>query len=335
MVKNCDFLSNISESDGGAAYLYESSMSFINCTFYKNEATNGAGGAISNTGPITTTLTLQNSRFLGNESMAGGAVYLNFTYGEFANCFFTGNHSNTTGGAIYAAGDTQYVKLWNCTVSKNTATNWVGGVYVSTGSDLEVRNSILWGNTSPVGTTTDQQYVTVTNHGSFITKSYSTIQGQDADPKFVDADGDDNIAGNFDDDCRLMQGSPCIDAADAAVLPNDVGDLNNNGIWNEPLPYDLDSKARRVEIASAPNTGPGASPVIDRGCYEFQLTQFCYANCDNSVVAPVLNVNDFSCFLNKFAAGDPFANCDGSTTAPTLNVNDFSCFLNKYAAGCP
>ena len=29
----------------------------------------------------------------------------------------------------------------------------------------------------------------------------------------------------------------------------------------------------------------------------------CWANCDNSTTAPVLNVLDFSCFLNRFAAG--------------------------------
>ena len=29
-----------------------------------------------------------------------------------------------------------------------------------------------------------------------------------------------------------------------------------------------------------------------------------------------------------------YANCDGSTTAPVLNVLDFSCFLNRFAAGC-
>src|SRR5581483_5503690 len=59
----------------------------------------------------------------------------------------------------------------------------------------------------------------------------------------------------------------------------------------------------------------------------------CYANCDGSTTAPVLNVNDFTCFLNRFAAGDPAANCDNSTVAPVLNVNDFTCFLNKFAAG--
>lgn len=61
----------------------------------------------------------------------------------------------------------------------------------------------------------------------------------------------------------------------------------------------------------------------------------CYVNCDGSTTAPVLNVNDFLCFQNKFAAGDSSANCDGSTTAPILNVNDFLCFQNKYAEGCP
>ena len=29
----------------------------------------------------------------------------------------------------------------------------------------------------------------------------------------------------------------------------------------------------------------------------------CYPNCDQSTAAPVLNVNDFTCFLNAFAAG--------------------------------
>jgi subtilisin family serine protease len=79
-------------------------------------------------------------------------------------------------------------------------------------------------------------------------------------------------------------------------------------------------------------------PLIIRGYGVLDAASadtFCYANCDGSTTVPVLNVLDFSCFLNKFAAGDPYANCDGSTTAPTLNVLDFSCFLNAFAAGCP
>jgi hypothetical protein len=76
---------------------------------------------------------------------------------------------------------------------------------------------------------------------------------------------------------------------------------------------------------------------LDFGDYELHTgftASSCYANCDGSTAPPILNVNDFQCFLNKYAAHDPWANCDGSTTAPILNVNDFQCFLNKFAAGC-
>ncbi|MFN0132087.1 MAG: hypothetical protein ACKVW3_06095 [Phycisphaerales bacterium] len=63
-------------------------------------------------------------------------------------------------------------------------------------------------------------------------------------------------------------------------------------------------------------------------------TAQCYANCDNSNHVPTLTAADFTCFSNRFAAGDPYANCDGSTTNPILTVNDFYCFANKYAVGC-
>jgi hypothetical protein len=60
----------------------------------------------------------------------------------------------------------------------------------------------------------------------------------------------------------------------------------------------------------------------------------CYANCDHSSAQPILNANDFQCFLNSFAAGESYANCDGSTAQPVLNANDFQCFLNQFATGC-
>jgi hypothetical protein len=63
--------------------------------------------------------------------------------------------------------------------------------------------------------------------------------------------------------------------------------------------------------------------------------QSCYANCDASTSQPVLNVADFTCFLQRFAAGDAYANCDASTAPPVLNVADFTCFLQRFAAGCP
>jgi hypothetical protein len=108
---------------------------------------------------------------------------------------------------------------------------------------------------------------------------------------------------------RLRGGSPCID----------------RGLDQSP-DMDLLGNPRNRE-------GDGHAPfgASDLGCYEVP----CFANCDESSAAPVLNVLDFNCYLNRFATGEPYANCDGSTIPPALNVLDFNCFLGNFAAGCP
>jgi hypothetical protein len=78
-----------------------------------------------------------------------------------------------------------------------------------------------------------------------------------------------------------------------------------------------------------------AEGVSSGGLAHLRICPTCYANCDQSTVPPVLNVLDFTCFLNQFAAGGAAANCDGSLVPPVLNVLDFGCFLNRFAAGCP
>jgi hypothetical protein len=80
---------------------------------------------------------------------------------------------------------------------------------------------------------------------------------------------------------------------------------------------------------------PNEAVVLNAISYVLRIPCPCYSNCDRSTIPPVLNVNDFLCFINGFAAGNLVANCDGSTLAPVLNVIDFTCFLNRYAAGCP
>jgi hypothetical protein len=89
--------------------------------------------------------------------------------------------------------------------------------------------------------------------------------------------------------------------------------------------------------------GPGGTPaaafgslysVAAAGLYALG-PGVCFANCDLSTAPPTLNVADFTCFLTRFAAADPYANCDGSSTPPVLNVADFTCFLTHYAGGCP
>jgi hypothetical protein len=121
-----------------------------------------------------------------------------------------------------------------------------------------------------------------------------------------------------------------------------TADTTNSSTGNKLMRVvDLGQFSDFVLIAAAPgNTafrGVAFAPEGSGGAV-------CYANCDSSTTVPVLNVEDFTCFINSFAIGQglppaqqvtAYANCDGSTLSPVLNVDDFTCFINLFAAGCP
>jgi hypothetical protein len=87
-------------------------------------------------------------------------------------------------------------------------------------------------------------------------------------------------------------------------------------------------------IMSFGEDATGEIYICGGGGNVFKIVPRCAPNCDSSTASPVLNVSDFTCFLQKYAAQDCYANCDGSTQAPVLNVADFTCYLQKFAAGC-
>jgi hypothetical protein len=114
--------------------------------------------------------------------------------------------------------------------------------------------------------------------------------------------------------------------------------------WSVP-PQGIDAAA----LAFAPFGGTPTSPMLyaggefmsaggSRSWFLASLTgcpPTCEPNCDGSTTVPILNVLDFTCFLQRFSAGDPYANCDASSAPPILNVADFACYLQRFAAGCP
>jgi len=113
------------------------------------------------------------------------------------------------------------------------------------------------------------------------------------------------------------------------TLLNDLP-TGNALIWrNAPYTPVVDSTWNLLEY---PGGQPIELPFILEGIKG--TANACYANCDGSTVAPILNVSDFICFQTKYAAGDSYANCDNSTIPPVLNVSDFICFQTKYSAGC-
>jgi hypothetical protein len=61
----------------------------------------------------------------------------------------------------------------------------------------------------------------------------------------------------------------------------------------------------------------------------------CYPNCngdfDPITLLPILDIQDFGCFTNKFILGDPYADCNNDGI---LDISDFGCFTNAFINGC-
>jgi len=51
--------------------------------------------------------------------------------------------------------------------------------------------------------------------------------------------------------------------------------LDGDGNVSEPLPYDLDSTCRFIDLDTVADTGNGTSPIVDMGAYETTL-QYVY-----------------------------------------------------------
>ena len=75
---------------------------------------------------------------------------------------------------------------------------------------------------------------------------------------------------------------------------------------------------------------------LDDASHFVGLEVSCYADCDTSTGPGVLDIFDFLCFQNRFAATDPYAcDCDTSSGTAVCDIFDFLCFQNAFAAGCP
>ena len=161
-------------------------------------------------------------------------------------------------------------------------------------------------------------WVDANNNGSIDPGEYLRVGGWTQQP----------VAASFQGSWRLWTGA--IDGYSTSAPSTDL--------------YILDFGAGTESVTAVVGhyAGAGSTPAAAGGWLYtvgagglFGFAPDCYANCDNSTSPPILNANDFQCFVNRYAEGDPAANCDGSTAPPTLNANDFQCFLNAFAAGCP
>ena len=225
-----------------------------NCFVLNNEAEIGGGIAIESGGAdITRTIIARNKAL----ARAGGII----TAGELwlDNCLVTGNIAAGNVGAIsiQSAGTST---INNTTITQNSGERF-GGIQVFVGT-LEVTNTLLWGNRSINGDTSEQ--INVGSMGTLVS-NYNCIEfigdqspgtgNLGVNPRFLDEFGPDNIPGTGDERFQLLQQSPLIDAGD-------------NSEVNSPI--DLNGNNRQIDDPYTADTGNGDDgyPIVDIGALE-------------------------------------------------------------------
>ena len=238
-VTDCSFRFNTAVFWGGGMVNDGGTPMIADCVFEGNEVTgaNSWGGAMANS---TSTATVTRSTFFGNISNVRGGAMANLfdAFPTVIGCIFSGNIADE-GGAIHNR-DNSSPTIINSTFGGNMALLEGGGMFINDTSVPTINNSVFWGNQPdslggpgiPVVTFSDVEGGSIGN-GNI-----------DADPLFVDADGADDVVGTDDDDLRLSDGSPCIEAGDSSLVTESI---------------ELDGNARIVNCS------------VDMGAYENQV----------------------------------------------------------------
>ncbi|MDR0438264.1 MAG: hypothetical protein LBH22_08200 [Bacteroidales bacterium] len=178
---------------GGGIYASGTSL-IINCLISLNFAiTEGTGNAEGGGVAVTSTSSL-NSRFI--------------------NCVIVDNGVMATGSGQAQGGAARQGAYINCTFVNNTAEDGAGGPYSISAANLNIVNSIIWGNEAPANPQTS---------GATIT--YSAVQGgHEGEGNINLAAGNTGTGPNFvdpmEDNYRLRSSSPCRNAGS-----NDVENL--------------------------------------------------------------------------------------------------------------
>ena len=215
------------ESGGGIALQNAAMPMIVNCTINSNSSIFG-GGLFAGDASKPTILFC---KFMGNQATFGAGIYLqDGSHATISNTLISGNRGV---GGLY--NNYSNPTITNTTFSGNGGYN--GGIFNSNSQPV-VKNSIIWGNSTPFN---DTQSI-ITN--SIIQGGYAGVGNLNYDPKFVNQ-APEGLSPNLNGDYHLQASSLGIDRGDNGSIS--LTDL------------DLDGNLRRY------NGGR-----VDIGAYEFQ-----------------------------------------------------------------
>lgn len=260
-LSRCRFSNNFAGSQGGAFDNNKGGAVLIRCLFLQNHAGNSGGGALWNSEGRVSAV---NCTFNGNRSDYSGGALSNGWGGTLyaVNCLLDANYGKVQAGAVDNFLGAK-ATLSNCTLVFNRQGSGSGAIICGPAlsesvSELTITNSILWDGGNEI----------INQGKSLVTVNRTDVQGGwaagignlNANPLFILPAGADGVTGTEDDNLRLGADSPCIDHGDSTLLSDDFADLDADGTVKEPLPLDLDGKARVT------------GTTVDMGAYEGQAS---------------------------------------------------------------
>ena len=226
----------------------EGTATLTNVTFSGNSAITGGGGIYNRA-----TLIFTNGVISNNSAWGGGGILGEQGNTMLTNVTFSNNSVSNLGGGMYLVNHVS--TLTNITFSVNTAGDSGGGVYVWEGSPLNLKNTILAGNTASTGpdcsgTLTSYGYNLIQDTtGCAITGTETgNIYGQDPLLGPLQDNGGDTFTH------ALLVGSPAIDAADFTdpygnpVTQDQRGAARPQGLANDIGAYEKFSSANMILI---------------------------------------------------------------------------------------
>ena len=229
--------------EGGGILIEQSAPTIRYNLIVNNQAVNTSGVTSAGGGGIRAgdgNPKILNNVVASNKGRYGAGIVLNFTGATLRNNILTKNSGcqDYGGGALWMNNNGSMGK----TIENNTiAGNSVLGVYVWAGSSV-MRNSILWGNTSPQ----------IAAHSGGLSVTYSDVQGG------WSGTGNINQDPLFADSTELLRtGSPCIDAGDTNAVYNDLADPLSPGNAHSPSRGGL-----KNDIGAYGGPGAGMLPLF-------------------------------------------------------------------------
>jgi parallel beta-helix repeat protein len=199
------------QTRGGGILIERGSNPLIkNCLIVNNSAVSGGGIlAVDGSLPI-----ISYCKIMGNQAAFGPGIYLqDGSNANVSNTLLSGNRGI---GAFY--NNVSNPTITNCTLSGNGGYN--GGIFNSNSQPV-IKNSIIWGNSTPFNDT--QSVITY----SIIQGGYAGVGNLNYDPQFV-TQMPDGISPNLAGDYHLRANSLAIDRGDNGTIALTDRDLDRN-----------------------------------------------------------------------------------------------------------